>query len=125
MKALVATDLSGGLAGFAVYILHPYSFGAGEACLIDDLYVHHDARGFGIATALIRYLIERADPEGWSKVYWVADENNLAARNLFDRHFTQCDGFVRYTVKSGGARTAYGFRTVWPGFTDPSEGTSP
>jgi ribosomal protein S18 acetylase RimI-like enzyme len=125
MKALVATDLSGSLVGFAVYVLHPYSFGEGEACLVDDLYVHTDTRGLGIGKALISHLIERADGEGWSKVYWVADEDNVAARALFDRHFTECDGFVRYSVRCGCARAEYGFRIARPESASPSKGTTP
>jgi hypothetical protein len=36
--------------------------------------------------------------EGWSRLYWMAREDNAAARALYDR-FTPADGFVRYLLK--------------------------
>jgi GNAT superfamily N-acetyltransferase len=99
MHGLVASDdVSGELLGFAVFVVHAFSFSDRAACLVDDMYVRPDARGLGIGTQLLARLISLADAEGWAKVYWVADENNRAAREIFDRHFGASDGFVRYTV---------------------------
>jgi GNAT superfamily N-acetyltransferase len=99
MHALVAVnDVSGELLGFAVFVVHAFSFSDRPACLVDDMYVRPDARGLGIGTQLLARLIGLADVEDWAKVYWVADEKNRAAREIFDRHFGASDGFVRYTV---------------------------
>jgi GNAT superfamily N-acetyltransferase len=99
MRALVAADdASGELLGFAVFVVHDFSFSDRAACLVDDMYVRPDARGIGIGTQLLARLIAMADAEDWAKVHWVADEGNRAAREIFDRHFGASDGFVRYTV---------------------------
>lgn len=102
MKALLATDVSGGVRAFAIYVRHPYSFGEGFACCVDDMFVRSDARGLGIGRGLLTHLITLADEQGWSRVYWVASETNIAARQMFDRHFCHADGLVRYSLSRNG-----------------------
>src|ERR1700678_4116805 len=98
MGALVAADAKGRLIAFGIFVVHAYSFDDRPACLIDDAYVQPEARGLGIGTRLISFLIERADMEGWGRVYWVAHQSNAVACRTFDRHFGCRDGYLRYTV---------------------------
>ena len=44
MRALVAADAKGRLIAFAIFVVHDYSFDDRPACLIDDAYVHPEAR---------------------------------------------------------------------------------
>ncbi len=105
--ALLATDGAGNTLGFANYILHPYTWSAQPACLLDDLFVRPEARGRGVGKALIDHLILRAREQGWGRLYWTTREGNVAARRLYDR-FVAADDFVRYTLSFDDARPTDG-----------------
>jgi GNAT superfamily N-acetyltransferase len=98
MKALIAADKSGVVLGFLNFVVHDFTFSDRPACVADDLYVRPGARGLGIGSLLLSSLVGLARSEGWARVYWVARETNIAARRLFDAHFTKADGYVRYSV---------------------------
>jgi ribosomal protein S18 acetylase RimI-like enzyme len=84
--------------GFAVAMLHPGTWSATPVCYLEDLFVAHDVRGFGVGRALIEDLIAQGRAQGWRKVYWQTRADNAAARRLYDS-FAAADGFVRYTVE--------------------------
>ncbi len=94
VRALVA-EVAGVAAGFATYVIHPYTWSVRPACYLEDLFVREDLRGKGLGRALIQTLIDRAGDEGWGRVYWMTQEDNAAARRLYDT-FTPRDAFVRY-----------------------------
>jgi GNAT superfamily N-acetyltransferase len=96
MEALVA-ERDGTVVGFANYILHPRTWGVGQACYLEDLFVAPAARGTGAGRALIQALLDRAQADGWDRVYWHTRRDNATARALYDS-FTQADDFVRYVV---------------------------
>jgi GNAT superfamily N-acetyltransferase len=96
VRALVA-EADGRVAGFATYVLHPYTWSLKPACYLEDLFVAPEVRGGGLGGALIQALLDRAGPEGWGRVYWMTEEANTAARRLYDR-FTARDAYVRYLV---------------------------
>jgi GNAT superfamily N-acetyltransferase len=105
VKALVAEVPTGatdnnGVAGFANYVLHPYTWGTGQVCYLEDLFVSEPMRGAGCGSALIASLISRAEKNGWSRLYWHTHELNEPARSVYDK-FTRVDPFVRYVVKTG------------------------
>lgn len=83
--------------GLANYVLHPYTWGEQAICLLEDLYVAPQARGTGVGIQLIEHLVDRGRDEGWARVYWHTQEDNAAARRLYDR-FGPADGFIRYTI---------------------------
>lgn len=56
VDALIATDDSGAVIGFAHYRSHPDTFTGNRDWFLDDLYVRPEARGMGGATTLIEAL---------------------------------------------------------------------
>jgi GNAT superfamily N-acetyltransferase len=98
IHALIAEDRAGRAAGFANYVLHPYTWGTGLICYLEDLFVAEAARGQGAGSALINALIGLSHKHGWARLYWNTHATNDNARRLYDR-FTPMDNFVRYTIR--------------------------
>ena len=96
MEGLVAED-AGEVVGFVNYVLHPSTWGMGDTCYLEDLFVSPAARGSGAGRALIEAVLEAARSRGWDKVYWHTREDNARARGLYDS-FAPADDFVRYVV---------------------------
>lgn len=69
----------------------------GEDCYLEDMFVAPDARGRGIARALIDDLAALARAKGWRRLYWHADQANAPARRLYDS-YVQADGHIRYRM---------------------------
>jgi GNAT superfamily N-acetyltransferase len=97
IAALLAVDASNRPAGFTNFVVHPYTWSDRPCCYLEDLFVWPDLRGQGVGRALIERLLALGEARGWSRVYWMTRESNLAARRLYDR-FTVRDDFVRYAV---------------------------
>lgn len=57
---------------------------AGFDCLLEDLYVADDARRSGLGRALVEGAIERARERGCRRMELDTNENNTAARNLYE-----------------------------------------
>jgi GNAT superfamily N-acetyltransferase len=57
---------------------------AGFDCLIEDLYVAEDARGHGLGRALVDGAIARARERGCRRMELDTNENNAAARALYE-----------------------------------------
>ncbi len=89
---------SGAVAGFAHYVLHPFTWSDRLACYLEDLFVLPEMRGSGMGRALMQHLLALAATNGWSRVYWMTQRHNTTARRLYDR-FAAADDFVRYTVE--------------------------
>ena len=85
------------LIGFGNYILHPYTWGRGSMCYLEDLFVAEHARRAGVGRAIIETLIHMGYDHGWARVYWHTHESNKGARSLYDK-VTPVDSFVRYVV---------------------------
>ncbi len=94
--ARLAVDAEG-LSGFAICILHPFTWGIQPVCLLQDLYVDPARRGVGVGRRLVDFLREEAAREGWARLYWHTHEDNAMARRLYDS-YVSADGFVRYTL---------------------------
>lgn len=90
--------VSGGVVvGFAIGVLHQGTWTPAPICYLEDLYVETASRGIGIGHALIDDLLALARQNGWSRLYWHTQADNVAARALYDR-FAPADGFVRYRL---------------------------
>src|SRR5271165_1796519 len=63
IHALVAEEAPGRLVGVANYVLHPFTWGRGDVCYLEDLFVTSQARGQGVGRALIEALIAMARQE--------------------------------------------------------------
>jgi GNAT superfamily N-acetyltransferase len=87
----------GRVRGFAIHLHHPSTWVATEDCYLEDLFVAPDARGQGMARALIDDLIALARARGWARLYWHTRDDNARARALYDR-YVAADGHVRYRL---------------------------
>ena len=86
------------VVGFVNLIVHPITWSIAPACYLEDLFVAPEARGRGVGQALIGHLIDQAPVEGWSRLYWMTQQDNKAARVLYDK-FVAADDFVRYLIR--------------------------
>ena len=68
---------------------------APTVCYLQDLFVAHEARGQGVAAALIGLLAQRASAAGAARFYWLTQDSNARARALYDR-VARHQGFIRY-----------------------------
>lgn len=87
---LVAEE-DGRLVGLANALAHPSTWSLEGSVYLEDLFVAPEARGRGVATALIEAVSSRA---GGRKVYWQTHRDN-PARSLYDR-VARHDGFIVY-----------------------------
>lgn len=86
--------LDGRLVGIAHYLFHAQTWSS-DCCYLQDLYTAEDARGQGVATALIDAVAAEARRRGALKYYWLTKEDNREARALYDR-IARWKGFLRY-----------------------------
>ncbi len=93
-SALVA-DQDGHLLGLTHYLFHRHCWKIEEVCYLQDLYVAPEARGTGLGRALIEAVYAAADAAGAPAVYWLTQDFNHEARQLYDR-VAKVTPFIRY-----------------------------
>jgi GNAT superfamily N-acetyltransferase len=81
--------------GIAHYLFHRHAWKIENVCYLQDLFVAPEARGAGLARALIAEVYARADAAGAPQVYWLTQDFNTTARALYDR-VARLTPFVRY-----------------------------
>ena len=94
-RALMA-ERGGRLVGLVHYLFHAHPGRVEEVCYLQDLVVSAEARGTGAGRALIEAVYAAADAEGTPAVYWLTQEFNATARQLYDRIATVTP-FIKYT----------------------------
>jgi GNAT superfamily N-acetyltransferase len=94
VNALVA-EVDGKLLGLTHYIFHRSTTSLTTNCYLQDLFTTTEARGKGIAKALINGVYERAKLAGSGRVYWQTHETNATAMALYDK-VADKSGFVIY-----------------------------
>ena len=93
-SALVA-EADGKLLGLTHYLFHRHAWKVENVCYLQDLYVDPDARGTGLGRSLIEAVYARADAAGAPAVYWLTQDFNAQARQLYDR-VAKVTPFIRY-----------------------------
>jgi GNAT superfamily N-acetyltransferase len=95
IDALVA-EQDGQLLGMAHLLMHRNVRHLEDSCYLQDLFTAPQARGKGVARALIEQIYALAANAGCSHVYWTTHYTNTPARALYDR-VAENRGFIVYT----------------------------
>jgi GNAT superfamily N-acetyltransferase len=85
------------LVGITHFMVHANTTAA-DVCYLQDLFTDPEARGQGIARALIAAVEEWARERGCSRVYWHTHETNATARRLYDK-VAENRGFIQYVIQ--------------------------
>ena len=94
MKGLLA--LAGGRpAGLVHYILHDHCWTPEGVVYLQDLFADPMHRRTGLGRALIEAVYAAADSRGRPTVYWLTQEFNATARQLYDR-VGKVTPFIKY-----------------------------
>ena len=88
-------ELDGRLVGLTHYLFHRHAWRIEEVCYLQDLYADPKVRGTGIGRALIEAVYAAADRHGAPAVYWLTQDFNTTARQLYDR-IAKVSPFIRY-----------------------------
>ncbi|MCD2182482.1 GNAT family N-acetyltransferase [Rhizobium sp. GN54] len=77
--------LDGRPVGLAHYLFHRSCWTIGDVCYLQDLYADPAVRGTGVGRALIEAVYARAAEANAAEVYWMTQEFNATAQQLYDR----------------------------------------
>jgi GNAT superfamily N-acetyltransferase len=94
-NAFVAV-IDGTVAGLVHYIYHPHNWRREDVCYLQDLFIDPAYRGTGVGRALIEAVYRAADANDTPSVYWLTQDFNHTARQLYDRVATVTP-FIEYT----------------------------
>lgn len=89
--------LDGRFVGITHFLVHPNTSGP-DVCYLQDLFTAPEARGKGVARALIAAVTDWARARGCRRVYWHTQEFNSTARHLYDQ-VAENRGFIRYQIE--------------------------
>lgn len=96
---LVATDADGAPVGFAVCAWKWSSLRGARAVVLDDLYVHPDARGQGHADRLIEAVAAVGRRYGAPAVSWLTAPDNHRAQAVYNRVGGKAEPFLDYELE--------------------------
>lgn len=82
--------------GLTHFLFHRHGWKIENVCYLQDLYVSPEARGTGLGRKLIEAVYRIADEKGAPGVYWLTQEFNTTARQLYDR-IAKVTPFIRYS----------------------------
>ena len=95
VDALVA-ELDGKIVGLAHTIIHRSTTRLADVCYLQDLFTAPEARGQGVARALIDAAKQVAAAAGCNRLYWQTHQTNQTARALYDK-VAEHQGFIVYS----------------------------
>ena len=84
------------IVGLAHYLFHRSTTRLTDVCYLQDLFTAPAMRGRGIARQLIETVYDLARAAAATRVYWLTQETNQAARALYAK-LAQHNGFIVYT----------------------------
>jgi GNAT superfamily N-acetyltransferase len=96
---LLARDDAGRAVGFATLYWTWQTLAATRVGVMNDLFVAPEARGGGIASALIAACLERCREHGATELIWQTARDNHRAQALYDRlGATRDDRWLDYSL---------------------------
>ncbi|MEL7179013.1 MAG: GNAT family N-acetyltransferase [Pseudomonadota bacterium] len=91
----LVAEVDGAVVGLVHYVFHRHCWRIENVCYLQDLYADPSVRGMGIGRKLIAAVYAAADTAGAPSVYWMTQEDNQTARQLYDR-VGQATNFIKY-----------------------------
>lgn len=88
-------EVGGRVVGLVHYLFHRHCWSIENVCYLQDLYADPEMRGKGIGRALIEEVYTKADAAGCPSVYWLTQDFNVTARQLYDR-IGEKTPFIKY-----------------------------
>lgn len=82
---LVAETSGGALAGYAVYLVQPFTYDLRPSVTLKELFVADAQRGQGVAMALLQRLASDARAIDAGRIVWLVLPSNAAAKRLYRR----------------------------------------
>lgn len=95
---LIARESSGRAVGFATVYWSWSTLTAAREAIMNDLFVHPDARGSGLAEALIEECRERSRHRGAVSLGWQTAKDNLRAQTVYERVGAKRDEWIDYSL---------------------------
>jgi GNAT superfamily N-acetyltransferase len=96
---LLARDDAGRAVGFATLFWTWQTLSAARVGVMNDLYVAPEARGTGVAGALIDACLQRCREQGATELIWQTARDNARAQALYDRiGATRDDRWLDYSL---------------------------
>ena len=81
---VAGAEIDGALVGFALYYDLPEAISGRRAGQLDDLFVAPEARGRGLAQALVAHIVAEGEARSWIHLRWMVPEGSRAIA-LYDR----------------------------------------
>ena len=102
---LLARDGDGRAVGFATVYWSWETLNAGRIGVMNDLFVAPEARGGGLAEALIEACRERCAAKGARRLVWQTAKDNARAQAVYDRIGGTRSEWLDYSLEVGPSRT--------------------
>jgi GNAT superfamily N-acetyltransferase len=90
-----AAEVDGKVVGLAHYFFVFSTSDWNPRCYMQDLFADSSVRGRGVGRALIEAVYREADRQNASQTYWLTQDSNTTARNLYDR-IARATPFMKY-----------------------------
>ena len=81
--------------GMVQFIYHRSNWSIGNSCYLQDLFVSPQVRGTGAGRRLIEHVYAAAKDNQCAKVYWLTQETNATAIQLYER-MAERPGFILF-----------------------------
>lgn len=86
VNGLVVEQEDGALIALAHHRAFARPLAGATGLFLDDLFTAPEARGQGVAQALLAELSSLANAQGMALVRWITAEDNTTARQVYDKH---------------------------------------
>lgn len=100
---LIARDDEGRAVGFATVYWSWSTLAAARTAIMNDLFVHPDARGTGLAEALVEECRVRSGRRGAVSMGWQTRKDNARAQRLYERVGASRAEWVDYSLDTKSA----------------------